>query len=749
MLKKAFGTPRFFGFRRNHNNSLTTSSVSSDQRGIRFCIWVALKFENLSYEPYCLVNRILFNKNWYSIYWEALELLKKNGVLVTSDSVRALVRSYSHMGYTEKAIESFSRMREFGVEPDAHMYNTILRDVLNEKLLELALALYTTMLKSNVDPNFYTYNMLIDGFCKRGEVKGAQEMLDEMKRVGIVPCVLSTTSILYGCCQANNVDEAHKLFNDMKETSYPPDMISCNVVLNGFCKMGRLEEALSFVWMIKNDGFSLNRNSYSSLINAFFKARRYREAHAWYTKMFKEGIVPDVVLYAIMIRGLSKEGRVGEAAKMLEEMTQIGLTPDAYCYNAVIQGLCDVGLLNRAQSLRLEISEHNVCTHTILICEMCKRGMVAEAQELFNQMEKLGCEPSVVTFNTLINGLCKAKNLEKAKNLFCKLEVGRRHSLHLSLSQGSGQFSDSARLLKKAKEMCEAGQILRAYKLITDLAGEVKPDIITYNILLNALCMDREVNAAYNFFEFLQKKGYPSPDNVTYGTIIKGLFMVDREDEAFKVFQRMQKTGSEPTLSVYRTLMTCLCRKSKVSRAFTLYLEHLKSLPSRDNDSISTLEKYLFGEKLEQVIRGLLELDFKARDFKLAPYTILLIGFCQAGKVSEALIILSVLDEFNIKINATSCVHLIRGLCKEQRLHDAVKIFLYSLEKGFMLKPMICNHLLTCLLYSRDYKECAVDLIGRMESFGYRLNSEEFATTLALLQHYQKGKKRKITIRKD
>jgi len=722
MLKKAFKTPRFFGFRRNHTNSLTTSSVSSDQRGIRFCIWVALKFENLSYEPYCLVNRILFHKNWYSIYWEALELLKKKGVLVTSDSVRALVRSYSYMGYTEKAIESFVRMREFGVEPDAHMYNTILRDVLNEKLFVLALALFTTMLKSNVEPNFYTYNMLIDGFCKGGDVEGAQEMLDKMKRVGIVPSVLSMTSILYGCCQVNNVDEAHMLFNKMmkeKEGLPPPDMISCNVVLDGFCKTGRLEEALSFLWLIKKDGFSLNRNSYSSLINGFFKARRYREAHVWYTKMFKEGIVPDVVLYAIMIRGLSKEGRVGEAGKMLEEMTQIGLTPDAYCYNAVIQGLCDVGLLNRAQSLHLEISEHNVCTHTILICEMCKRGMVAEAKELFNRMEKLGCEPSVVTFNALINGLCKAKNLEEAKNLLYKMDVGRRYSLHLSFSQGS----DSASLEKKVKEMCEAGQILKAYKLVTDHAVEVRPDIITYNILINAFCMDHNFNAAYNLFVELQKRGL-SPDSVTHGTIIKGLFIVDREHDALMVFQRMQKTGSEPTLSVYRTLMTCLCKKSKVSEAFTFYLEYLKSLPSRDNDSISTLEKYLFGGKLEQGIRGLLELDFKARDFKLAPYTILLIGFCQAGRVSEALIIFSVLQEFNIKINATSCVHLIGGLCKKRRLYDAVKIFLYSLEKGFMLKPMICNHLLTCLLNSQDYEECAVDLIGRMESFGYRLNQK-------------------------
>ncbi|KEH35571.1 pentatricopeptide (PPR) repeat protein [Medicago truncatula] len=387
------------------------------------------------------------------------------------------------MGYTKKAIESFVRMREFGVEPDAHMYNTILREMLNEKLLELALALYTTMLKSNVEPNFYTYNMLIDGICKRGEVKGAQELLDEMKRVGFPPS----------------------------------DMISCNVVLNGFCKTGRLKEALSFVWLIKKDGFSLNRNSYTSLINGFFKARRYREARVWYTKMFEEGIVPDVVLYAIMIRGLSEEGRVGEAGKMLEEMNQIGLTHDAYCYNVVIQGLCDV-------------------------------GMVVEAKELFNRMEKLGCELSIVTFNALINGLCKAKNLEEAMNLFYKMDVGRKYSFRFSLSQGSCQVSDGASLQKKVKEMCEAGQILKAYKLITDHAGDLRLDIISYNILINAFCLDREFNAAYNLFEELQKKGL-SPDSVTYGTIIKGLFIVDREDDAFKKEQGL--TGIHSLFGIF------------------------------------------------------------------------------------------------------------------------------------------------------------------------------------------------------
>jgi pentatricopeptide repeat protein len=206
----------------------------------------------------------------------------------------------------------------------------------------------------------------------------------------------------------------------------------------------------------------------------------------------------------------------------------------------------------------------------------------------------------------------------------------------------------------------------------------------------------------------------------------------------------MQGVGYEPTLSVYRTVMTWLCKKRKISQALSLYLKYLKSLPNRDNNSISVVEEYLVGGNLEPAIRDLLELDFSARDFKLAPYTILLIGFCQAEKVNEALIVFSVLDAFNIKINATSCVHLIRGLCKERKLDDAIKIFLYSLDKGFMLRPRICYHLLNHLLHSKYYKECAVNLISRMKSFGYPLDSAEYRTIGSCLPNTKKESKEKM-----
>ncbi|PNY07508.1 pentatricopeptide repeat-containing protein at1g79540-like protein [Trifolium pratense] len=627
-FKKSF-SPCSSAFRRTTNNSLRSFSVSSNLQGLRFCIWVALKFDTFTDEPYNMVSDILSCNNWHSIYWEALELLNKKGILLTSDSVRALVRSYSHLGHTDKAIEVFGRMRELDVIPDAHIYNTILRDVLRKQLFELASALYTTMVKSNVVPNLNTYNMLIDGFCKSGNMAGAYEMLIEMEKVNLTPDVVTYTSVLYGSCQAKNVDKARNVFNEMKIMKCPPDIVSCNVMLNGYCQMGRLDEALSFVLSMKTDGFSLNRNGYCSLLNAFFRARRYSEAYAWYARMFKEGIAPDVVMYAIMMHGLSDEGRVVEAAKMLDEMTQIGLIPDAYCYNAIIKGLCDIGLFNQAQSLRRKISEHNVYTHTIIISEMCKRGMIDEAQELFNRIEKLGCVPSVVTFNALIDGLCKADKLKEAYRL-CS-DMWRQYWL-------SSRGPD---LQEKVEQMFAAGQFLNAYDYVTLTNSRVKPDIITYNILINACCRADEIEFAFHLFKELRTNGL-SPDSVTYGTLIKECFIVDSEEKAFNILERMREAGCEPTLSFYKTLMTSLCKNRKVSPALSLYLKYLKSLPSRDNDSISALEEYLVGwkldgGKLEQVIRGLLELDFRAKDFKLAPYTILLIGFCQVSVLEPVL----------------------------------------------------------------------------------------------------------------
>ncbi|KAL5145821.1 Pentatricopeptide repeat-containing protein [Glycine soja] len=365
-----------------------------------------------------------------------------------------------------------------------------------------------------------------------------------------------------------------------------------------------------------------------------------------------------------------------------------------------------------------------------MLGEMTQRGLVPDVV-CYNEIIK------AVTFNALMHGLCKAGKLEEAHLLLYKMEIGRSPSLFFWLSQGSDQVLDTVSLQKKVEQMCEAGQLVDAYKLLTQVAcSRVMPDIVTYNVLINGFCKAANINGALKFFKDMQNKGF-SPNSVTYGTLIDGLFRIGREEDAFKIREHMLKHGCEPSFEVYRALMTWLCRKRKVSQAFRLYLEYLKNLRGREDDSINALEQCFVRGKVEQAFQGLLELDFRLRDFALAPYTILLIGFCQAEKVDEASVIFSVLDKFNININPTSCVFLIRGLSEKGRLDDAVNIFLYTLDRCFKLKSSVCEQLLNHLNLSQDKKECAIDLVHRMKSAGYLLNSLFSQNTLCTEQDKQ------------
>ncbi|ONI11768.1 hypothetical protein PRUPE_4G124200 [Prunus persica] len=650
----------------------------------RFFIWATKRMRLCSRMSQSSVIDMLVRDDAFELYWRTLEQLRDCGLPIGSAAFAVLINGYAKLDMAEKAVETFGRMKDFNCKPNAFAYNAILYVMVRKELFLLALAVYNQMLKSNHSPSRNTYDILMNGFCKTRQTQDALQMFDEMTQ------------------------------------------------------RGSIGEAYALLRSFERDGYVLGLNGYTCLIHGLFIAGRFDEAHGWYSKMIKKGIKPDIVLCTIIIRGLSDAGRVKDALNFLNEMNERGLVPDAYCYNAVIKGFCDLGLLDEARSLHLDISKldcfPNACTYTILICGMCKNGLVGEAQQIFNEMEKLGCVPSVVTFNALIDGLCKASKLEEAHLLFYKMEIGRNPSLFLRLSQGSNRITDSASLQTKVEQLCELGLILKAYKLLTQLADSgVTPDIITYNILINGFCKAGNINGAFKLFKNMQLKGL-SPDSITYGTLIDGLQRVDREEDAFVVFDQMVKNGCMPSSAVYKSLMTWSCRRKKISLAFSLWLKYLSNLPLREEEKIKAIEEDFKEGKTEKAIRGLLEMDVNFKDFDLVPCTILLIGLCQVRRVHEALRIFSVLDEYKVIVTPPSCVHLINGLCKEGNLDLAIGVFRYTLEKGFMLMPEICNQLLKCLLRSQDKKDHALDLISRMRSFGYDLDFYLHQTTKFLLE---------------
>jgi pentatricopeptide repeat protein len=116
-------------------------------------------------------------------------------------------------------------------------------------------------------------------------------------------------------------------------------------------------------------------------------------------------------------------------------MRQLRCAPDAQCYNTLIAALCRNGQFRDAR-FRLDQMERpgvrcapDSYTYTVLVswycrigvgtgCRKATRRIIYEAGKLFRRMGEKALQPDVVTYNCLINGLCKTYRVERAHELF-------------------------------------------------------------------------------------------------------------------------------------------------------------------------------------------------------------------------------------------------------------------------------------------------------------------------------------------
>ncbi|KAL6572667.1 hypothetical protein OROMI_013625 [Orobanche minor] len=119
-------------------------------------------------------------------------------------------------------------------------------------------------------------------------------------------------------------------------------------------------------------------------------------------KMMLKGLKFNGISYRTLISSLCRNGQINEALSLLSELSDGDVEPDLFLYSMIniIHGLCKLGEVEKAVQL-----------YKIYI----KVGDLAEAIRLYENLLKKGSDPTIVTFNTLINGLCKAGKLDLAR----------------------------------------------------------------------------------------------------------------------------------------------------------------------------------------------------------------------------------------------------------------------------------------------------------------------------------------------
>ncbi|XP_062212335.1 pentatricopeptide repeat-containing protein At1g77405-like [Phragmites australis] len=223
-----------------------------------------------------------------------------------------------------------------------------------------------------------------------------------------------------------------------------------------------------------------------------------------------------------VVRALGEEGLPRHALAAFHRMRQLRCAPDAQCYNTLIAALCQNGRFREARFLLDQMERPGArCapdsyTYTVLISWYCRIGVgtgcrkaarrrIYEAGRLFRRMGEKGLEPDVVTYNCLINGLCKTYRVERAHEVFDEM-----------LSKGCA------------------------------------PNRVTYNSFVRYYSVVNEVDKAVEWMREMVARGHGMASSSTYTPVIHSLCESGRVGEARRFLIEMAESGHLPREHTYK-----------------------------------------------------------------------------------------------------------------------------------------------------------------------------------------------------
>ncbi|XP_061993401.1 pentatricopeptide repeat-containing protein At1g62720-like [Rosa rugosa] len=140
----------------------------------------------------------------------------------------------------------------------------------------------------------------------------------------------------------------------------------------------------------------------------------------------------------------------------------------------------------------------NVQRCSILINGYCKGKKIIKAYKIFKEMCRMELVPDTITFNTLIDGFCKAGRNGECKN-------NQQLSTATFSSNLLASISLSNRILLKETE-----------------ANKFEPNVVVYTVVIEGLCKAGKFESARDLFSHLSTKGV-QPNVTTYTIMISGL----------------------------------------------------------------------------------------------------------------------------------------------------------------------------------------------------------------------------------
>lgn len=270
-----------------------------------------------------------------------------------------------------------------------------------------------------------------------------------------------------------------------------------------------------------------NRFAFEDTVSRLAGARRfdYIEDLLEHQKTLPQGRREGFIVRIIMLYG--KAGMTKNAIDTFYDMHLYGCRRTVKSFNAALKVLTLSRDLRTIVDFIREVPLKfgiilDVFSINIFIKAFCDIGCLDKAYLAMVEMGKVGIQPDVITYTTLMSAFYKHNRYEIGNGLW-NLMVLRR----------------------------------------------CLPNLATFNVRIQYLVNKRRAWEANRVMSLMPKIGI-TPDEVTYNLVIKGFYLAGYLEMAKRVYSALHSKGYKPNIKIYQTMIHYLCKEGDFGLAYTM-----------------------------------------------------------------------------------------------------------------------------------------------------------------------------------
>eukprot|EP01022_Parablepharisma_sp_SALTPOND_P007959 TRINITY_DN1348_c0_g2_i1.p1 TRINITY_DN1348_c0_g2~~TRINITY_DN1348_c0_g2_i1.p1 ORF type:complete len:902 (-),score=72.16 TRINITY_DN1348_c0_g2_i1:2331-5036(-) len=402
-----------------------------------------------------------------------------------------------------RAWEYFVMMqRDYRIEPDASTYGIIVKGIrTNDKVAHYFEFFFPSLLGFIANKTEAVEDALINGIIdicgKFACADKIEQMMDILKKKQRKLALVTYGKLITIYGQLRKPHKIDVLFHEIKKVDVQPNEVTYGCIMEAYLRCGIYEKVEEVYHEVQSCGkCACNIVIYTTLIRALAKKRDFNNVISLYARLKNDSKCKlNRIAYNALLDCCVKCGQYDKMSEIFEDM---------------LKSASERAAANGAALSDEDAIEPDLITYSTLIKGMCKAGAMHKAIALYEEMKRKGLELDEVLFNSLLDGFVKCDyHTHESEKIISDMKK-------LKIKFSNYTYSILIKLYTKNRLVEKALGVLDEMK-----KNGVSPGVIVYTCLLQACIKNKMIDRAIEIFNDM-KENKVQPDKTAYNTIVNG-----------------------------------------------------------------------------------------------------------------------------------------------------------------------------------------------------------------------------------